>query len=61
MHRLLSEKGTYSPDVVQHESTGTCCYSNVGSVVQYCVKRDTIKWCAFRHSINLLIKIKYEI
>ena len=42
---LLSEKGTYSPDVVQHVSTGTCCCINVGSKGEL-----TVDWrTRFRH------------
>ena len=31
LHGLLSEKGTYSSDVVQHVCTAAGCCSNVGS------------------------------
>ena len=41
MRQPLSEKGTYSPDVVQHLSTGTCCCSNVGGKGRLTVKCHT--------------------
>ena len=43
---LLSEKGAYSPDVVQHESTGKGCCSNVDSKGKLTVQCHTQVPCS---------------
>ena len=52
---LLSEKGTYSPDVVQHVSTQAGCCSNVGNKGELTVVCHTQVPCSLGGGYNRVV------